>query len=543
MISKIRSLLSNPSDLRKAATAFGGTVLLTSAVVTGALWGFRQIGALEALELQAYDFLMRSRPDEGPDNRLLVVGITEGDILKQKEYPISDGLLAKILTKLEESGPRAIGIDILRDVPQGQGRSTLIDVLKKNDNIIAACKLSSASEPGNPAAPGVPEERIGFADLPQEPDTSIRGGILVSTPTAPSTPVENKHLCNIPDLNNQIPSLSFLLSLLYLEPQGIALDQTEDGELKLGSTVFKRLEEDAGGYHKAGTEDYRVLLNYRSAQNAAKQVTISEVLEGKVDPALIKDRVVLVGYLAQSANDDFSTPYSAGQKDNKKMPGVVIHAQSVSQILSATLDNRPLLGYWSQGAEFFWILGWSVVGGTLAWSIRRPWVFGLAGGVAIAILAGSCYALFLSAVWVPLVPPALALVGTALGALLIDRYAQAIVESVKGVLKLNIEIDQSKKESQVAEITETEYFQNLQEKAKLLRNKKNNPTNPEEVRAAITEVEEVKLPVQESEPVPESEPSTSEPSTSEPSTEEDDYFQKLQRKGKRLRKKDDESIE
>jgi hypothetical protein len=34
MISKIRSLLSNPSDLRKAATAFGGTVILTSAVVT-----------------------------------------------------------------------------------------------------------------------------------------------------------------------------------------------------------------------------------------------------------------------------------------------------------------------------------------------------------------------------------------------------------------------------------------------------------------------------------------------------------------------------
>jgi adenylate cyclase len=531
MISKIRSLLSNPSDLRKAATAFGGTVILTSAVVTSLLVGLRQLGALEGLELQAYDLLIRSRPDEGPDNRLLVVGITEEDIQKQKEYPISDGLLAKILAKLEESQPRAIGIDILRDVPQGQGRAALIDVLKKNDNIIAACKLSSANEPGNPAAPGVPEERIGFADLPLDPDVSIRGGILVSTPTAPKTP-GNQHLCNIADPNNQVPSLSFLLSLLYLEPQNIALDQTEDGELKLGSTVFKRLEENAGGYHKAGTEDYRVLLNYRSAQNAAKQVTITEVLEGKVDPALIKDRVVMVGYLAQSANDDFSTPYSPGQKDNKKMPGVVIHAQSVSQILSATLNNRPLMGYWPQGVEILWILGWSVVGGTLAWSIRRPWIFGLAGGVAIAILVGSCYGLFLSAVWVPLVPPALALVGTALGALLIDRYAQAIVESVKGVLKLNIEINQDEKESQVAEITESEYFKKLQEQAKQRRNQKKTPSTGE-VLPPIGEVEEVKQPTQESEPAQES----------EPSTEGDDYFQQLQRKGKRLRKKDNESID
>jgi hypothetical protein len=49
----------------------------------------------------------------------------------------------------------------------------------------------------------------------------------------------------------------------------------------------------------------------------------------------------------------------------------------------------------------------------------------------------------------------------------------------------------------------------------------------------IGEVEEVKQPTQESEPAQES----------EPSTEGDDYFQQLQRKGKRLRKKDNESID
>jgi hypothetical protein len=95
------------------------------------------------------------------------------------------------------------------------------------------------------------------------------------------------------------------------------------------------------------------------------------------------------------------------------MPGVVIHAQIVSQILSAVLNNRPLIGYWSQWGEILWIWGWSIVGGILAWHIRKPWLFGLAGGALLCVLVGISYSLFLLAVWVPLVPPAFALIGTA----------------------------------------------------------------------------------------------------------------------------------
>ncbi|NET58920.1 MAG: CHASE2 domain-containing protein [Symploca sp. SIO2E6] len=516
---KIRLLLSNPNDLGKSVTAFGGTVLLASALITGATAILQQLGVLEGLELAAYDQLVRSRPDEGLDERLLVVAINDADIQQQNQFPIHDNTLTEVLAKLEEYQPRAIGIDILRDVPIGEGRAGLTNLLKQNDNIIAVCKLSSEDEPGNPAAPGVPEERVGFADLPLDPDTSIRRSILVSTPTPPKTPIEKPHLCNYDDPENQIDSLALQLAVLYLAEEGIEPEPTEYGELKLGPTVFRPLEDNAGGYYSAGAVDYQLMLNYRSAENAAKQVSITEVLEGKVEPNLVKNRVVLIGYTTTTANDDFTTPYSAAGQDRVEMPGVVIHAQSVSQILSAVLDNRPLIWYWPQWGEILWLFGWSVVGGSIAWSIHRPWLFALAGGSAIALLYGNSYLLFLQAGWIPLVPPAIALVATAGGVVIIDRYGQTISKSVKTFLRLNIEIDQEQKEEQVAEITETEYFQNLQQKAQQLREQKDNSTTNNPVSSSPSETEE-----------PESEP-----------TDTDDYFGNLGQKGKRFRKKDEES--
>ena len=514
---KIRSLLSNPNNLGKSATAFGGTVLLASALVTGGTVIAQQLGVLEGLELAAYDQLVRSRPDEGSDERLLVVEINDDDIQQQNQFPIHDATLAKLLEKLEEYQPRAIGIDILRDVPIGEGRGTLTNVLKQNDNIIAVCKLSSEDEPGNPAAPGVPEERVGFADLPLDPDTSIRRSILVSNPTPPETPIEKPHLCNYDDPENQIPSLSLQLAVLYLAEEGIEPEPTEYGEIKIGPTVLRPLEDNAGGYYSAGATDYQLMLNYHSAENAAEQVSMTEVLEGKIEPTLVKNRVVLIGYTATTANDDFTTPYSAGGQDRVEMPGVVIHAQSVSQIISAVLDNRPLIWYWPQWGEIFWLFGWSVVGGTLAWSIHRPWLLALVGGGAIAFLYGSSYVLFLQAGWVPLVPPAIALVVTAAGVVIIDRYGQTISQSVKTLLRLNIDIDQEQKEEQVAEITETDYFQNLQQKAQRLREQKDNTTT-NDVSSSDSETQAT-----ESEP-----------------TDADDYFGNLGQKGKRFRKKEEE---
>ncbi len=469
--TKIRSSFSKRESGSPALLSLGRSVILTSMVVAGVVVGVRQLGLLAGLELGSYDQLMRSRPDEGPDNRLLVVGVNEGDIQSRKEYPLKDETVAQLLEKLQQYQPRAIGLDILRDVPQGspQGRIALEKTLKQSENIIAVCQLSSTTQPGIAAPPGVTEERVGFSDLPLDPGGTLRRSLLLSTPTSVAVAPPVKHLCNIPDPENQLPSFSLQLALLYLQAQNIQPELTKTGELKIGSTVFNRLGEQSGGYRKTGAKDYQLMLNYRSSKNAVKQVSLTDVLNNKISPSLVKDRIVLIGYTAPIVKDDFYTPYSAGLADSQKMPGVVIQAQNISQILSAVVNHRPLIGYWSEGNEILWIWGWSVVGAILAWRIRRPWLFGLGVVVAAGVLYGTCYWLLLGSQWIPLVPAIIGLVAASVIGVLIERgYAKAIYQEVKKFV-LNVEVNEEEKQQQVEAITENESFAQLQQKAAGLR--------------------------------------------------------------------------
>lgn len=442
LFHNLRSVLSDRTRLGKSTRAFAGTVLLTSLILTGVIVALRQFGALEQMELDAYDRFMRSRPDEGVDKRLLVVGISEEDIQRRKEYPLQDGTLADVLEKLLTYQPRAIGIDIARDVPQGPpaGRAKLIKLLKQSDRLFAGCLLSSADQPGVPAAPGTPSDRIGFTDLPQDPGSVVRRSILVSTPAPPPVLLGKPHLCNYAQPDNQVLSLSFLLATVYLEPMGIAPEQTESGEMQLGSVVFPPLTENAGGYHSTGATDYQTMLNYRSASNSVRQVTLTKVLQGQVDPSWIKDRIVLIGYTSQVAKDSFATPYLVTQESTRSMPGVVIHAQATSQILSSILDKRPLVWCWTEGGEILWIWGWSLLGGLLAFYVRQTWKFILVGGIALVVCYGLAYLLFLQGGWLPVVPSIIALVLTAASVGFIDRatkggYTQAIYDQLREQLQ------------------------------------------------------------------------------------------------------------
>ncbi|MBH8566322.1 CHASE2 domain-containing protein [Nostoc sp. CENA67] len=559
---------SKPHNLLSSLLSVGSTVIVTSLAITGIIMGLRTLGSLEGLELAAFDQLIRMRPDEGPDNRFLIVGINDVDIQTRKEYPIQDGTLAKVLAKLEEHEPRVIGVDILRDVPQGAaaGRAELVKRLSQGDRIVAACVVSKADSPGIAAAPGIPEDRVGVADFPVDAGGIVRQGMVITIPQASKLPAANQHICNYANAENQLPSLSFQMAVRYLEAKGIEAKLTKSGEIQFNSTVIKRLSPNASGYRNANTGDYQILLNYRSAKNVAKQVSISDILADKVDPALIKDKIVMIGYTAPIVKDDFYTPYSGAAQDSQKMPGVAVHVQNASQILSAVLDQRSLFWYWDQWQENVWIFAWSLVGGFLAWRIRKPWLLILGTGVAIAGLFGSAYIIFLQAGWIPLIPPALGLLITAVGVVLIDRYAATIVKTVKGFLKINIEIDEAKKDAEVAAIAESDYFLELQQKAKDLRNRDNKEVSPTATTPIVTDnLESNNLSLQEVIDIPKtSQPiaeidylqqvrdrrnqlnlqqnntdtnnlETSQTQTTVEDQEEIEYLQQLQRRGKKLR--------
>ncbi|NER53015.1 MAG: CHASE2 domain-containing protein [Symploca sp. SIO1A3] len=404
------SIVTNPA-LVASLTVLKNPALVASLTVTSLLLIGRQLGFPEPLELSAYDKLLQLRPGLPPDERLLIVEITEEDVQSLEEWPMTDKLMNQLLEQLEQYQPAVIGLDIFRDISVPPGHKELSSQLKNSDRIIPICKISNAKEPGTPPPPSVPEERVGFADLAIDPNGVVRRGLLFVNPTTGSCTTTY--------------SFSFQLARYYLEQKGIQpeiVEQDEEEYLKLGQVIFKPLLRNSGAYQKADTGGYQILLNYRSANSPGRNVTLTEVLNNQIDPSWVKDRIVLIGVSAPSLKDNFYTPYSFAQEKIERMPGVMIHGQVVSQILSIVLDEQPLFWFLPEWGEALWIWGWSFAGGFLVLVFRHPGKLVLAEGIAISLLLGTSVGLFFSSGWVPVVAPCVGLITAGTGVLAYSAY-------------------------------------------------------------------------------------------------------------------------
>ncbi len=389
----IRSALSTATGLR----VFGRHLTLATLTVTALLLLVRQLGFLQPLELAAYDSMVLVRPPDGPDPRLLVVEITEEDMRAQKKWPLTDKVLADLLAKLAGLNPRALGLDLYRDLPQEPGSAELAQRLK-NSNIIAITHIGEGAKGSVPPPAAVPAQRVGFNDVLLDPDEVIRRNLMFA-----SFETEDGQ-------TNVLHSFSMRLAETYLNSRGI-LPKNSDSNPELilwGKARFWPLEANSGGYAGADARGYQILLNYRCGCNVARTVTLRQVLSGDLNPDWVRDKIVLVGTTAPSLKDLYLTPYSAGVREMPKMPGVLIHAEMVSQILDAVTGARPLFWFWPEWLEALWIGGWALTGGALALLLRHPLQLGIGAGAGVAVLLGTSMSLFFLGGWVPVVPPVLA---------------------------------------------------------------------------------------------------------------------------------------
>ncbi len=107
-------------------------VLITATVAASTVILVRCCGLLQVWEWAAFDQFMRPRPAETTDNRIVIVAIGERDLQKYG-YPISDGVMAQLLQKLNAGKPRAIGLDIYRDLPTPPGNAALLKTFTLQD--------------------------------------------------------------------------------------------------------------------------------------------------------------------------------------------------------------------------------------------------------------------------------------------------------------------------------------------------------------------------------------------------------------------------
>jgi CHASE2 domain-containing sensor protein len=391
-------------------------VLGTSVAVTIAIAGIRHLGWLQSAELKAYDQLMQARSIVQPetwDQRILVLGIDDStykaEVSNKKNElksgrSISESSLIQLLDKLEQYQPAAIGLDLQLDdktlSPQ------LANRLKQGKAVFGTCFRPHPEVPGFAPPRGIDRDnRLGFSDLAiDDQQNTVRRHLLFQNP-----PPANS-LCA------PIGSLSLMLAQQYLETQhNITMKTVSDPHtaqeyMQLGPVTFRHLDGQPGGYQQTRNRDHlggsQVLLNYRDAK--IQEIPVIDVLSGqRLQERDIRNRVILVGVtrIDGQGKDMFVTPYSQGQS----IRGVFIHAQMVSQVLSAVLDQRPLLQVWPGWIEVLWLGGWVTLGGVVIGQlgILRDRLIGLT--VVGVILYAGCLVILIHGFWVPLIPCGLGL--------------------------------------------------------------------------------------------------------------------------------------
>ncbi|HBB31005.1 MAG TPA: transmembrane sensor domain-containing protein, partial [Cyanobacteria bacterium UBA9273] len=380
-------------------------VFVTSLAVSGLIMGGRWLGLLQAWELESYDQLLRQRPAELADSRLLLVKANEAEVRKYKNL-IPDAILAQVIAKLEQYQPVAIGLDIFRDQPVPPGYDLLVAQLKQNQRLVTVCTLGDTEKEPIAPPPKESEQEIGFSDLENDPpDYTVRRHLQSRTDKGIAT----LSPCNTPY------SFSLQLASRYLEAKKISIKTTPEKNWQFGNVVFKRLEPRSGGYQNLDARGNQVLINYRTRAHRpiAQPVTIDQILTGQFNPNWVRNRLVLIGVTAPSIQDEHDTPYG-------KMRGLEVHAHMVSQILSAVEDKRPLIWWLPQWADAFWVWMWSLGSGLLVGQVRSqtvnkqklPLRLILTLSSCVAVLYGLCWVIFLQGGWLPLVPAALALIAT-----------------------------------------------------------------------------------------------------------------------------------
>jgi adenylate cyclase len=349
----------------------------------------RETGWLQGLELSWYDTLVTFFAGSQQSDRVVLVVTTETDI-NRFSYPIRDNDLSAVLARVFAGGPKAVGVDLYRDLPMPPGNEELQAIQRAQDNLYWVFKLPDEGNIGIPPPPALRKSgREVLADHVTDAGGVVRRALLLAADER---------------TGSNWRAMGVSLAERYT---GQALRPMDD-DLALGQGRIPLLNQPYGPYARVDAAGYQMLFDYRGGSRRFHQISFADIIDRPELAATLRDRIVLVGTAALSIKDNFATPFSTGWGGEAPLIGIALHAHLTDQLIRlANGESRnpvPLprlldsVAIWTAAmagavlALLVWrvlvvlvalLLGLGLVGGATAWG------FGVGGlllpGVPVAL--------------------------------------------------------------------------------------------------------------------------------------------------------------
>ncbi|MGB3640245.1 MAG: CHASE2 domain-containing protein [Rivularia sp. (in: cyanobacteria)] len=384
--------------------------LITASGVVFCVLLLRYLGLLQPLEWAALDQLFQLRPIEASQERITIVAIDEDSLRQLGSWPISDSEIAKLLQKIDSYEPRAIGLDIYRDLPVPPGEKELEKAFNSIPNLIGIELVSDIQNTRvNPPPVLKKKGQVGINNTIRDADGKVRRGLLYA------------HFND-----REYESFALKLARLYLRKENIVPKNAKNSKyLQLGKAKFLRFQKNDGGYVRADNGGYQFLSNFPKPacfEGCADKsygfsiISLKDVLNEnkKIPENWFKDRIVLIGSTAPSLQDLKLVPYSSRfmVEEPESIAGVELQAYFIDEIISASLQGRKLLRVWSEPVEYLCIAIWAYIGAITRWRIRSSSKNILLILFISFIFTVCAYLLFLEGWWIPLIPTLITYIGS-----------------------------------------------------------------------------------------------------------------------------------
>ncbi len=385
--------------MRVLTNRFTQTAILLSMLVLLSFQNFSHARWREQIRNLTFDYYNILKPYEA-GNDVVIIDIDEASLAHNDlgQWPWSRTKLADLVDQLKKFGARVITFDMVFSEPDRTSPRYLVDVigdsagvaqadlvretlmtLPDNDqlfgdaieragNVVTGFSLTNEETRGSPRLKAsirgkqidkyVPNLEGVAANIPKiVRHAAGNGSFFVSSDTdgvirrVPMIVAHKRHDGTITSIYPSLPLES--IRVLWNEPS-MSVELDEPWLAKLDPERFGMRGIKLGNRKKLiPTNPKGEFLVYFAKPQKDWYVSALSVMNGTVDPARIKDKIVIVGTSAVGLKDIRSTPLDPFR------PGVEVHLNIIDQILTKTFLHRPVDAIGGEAVSIF------VVGGII----------------------------------------------------------------------------------------------------------------------------------------------------------------------------------